>query len=224
MSESSYLHVHYSEERRPTTEYPQLLAQRLVSLFELGANARLLDVGSGRAEVSRGFQEAGLSVTCLDHSPAGQQFAALAELDFIQHDVSSREPLPFESNSYDIIFCKSLIEHLAEPLPFLQDCHRVLNHGGRLIVLTPDWQANHKIFFDDVTHVKPFTVESLRQALEMTGYRDVSSETFRQLPVTWRWPSVNLLSACLAPFVPVRTKNKFFRWSRELMICGSGLK
>jgi hypothetical protein len=33
-----------------------------------------------------------------------------------------------------------------------------------------------------------------------------------------------LVYATIAPFVPVRTKNKNLRWSRELMLVGSGTK
>ena len=32
------------------------------------------------------------------------------------------------------------------------------------------------------------------------------------------------LCAFISPFIPVRTKNKFFRWSRELMLVGIGMK
>jgi hypothetical protein len=64
----------------------------------------------------------------------------------------------------------------------------------------------------------------MRQVLELSGFDCLASYRFRQLPITWRSPTVNALSVTIAPFIPSRTTRKFFRWSRELMLCGVGLK
>ena len=81
-----------------------------------------------------------------------------------------------------------------------------------------------KKFFDDVTHKTPFTAISLAQITKLTGFEDVNAYSFRQLPLTWKYPILNFFSSIIAPFVPVRTTNKFFRWSRELMLIGYGVK
>ncbi len=79
-------------------------------------------------------------------------------------------------------------------------------------------------FFDDVTHKTPFTEVSLEQITRMAGFEDVKAYSFRQLPITWKYPFINFISSIIAPFVPVRSTNKFLRWSRELMLIGYGIK
>jgi SAM-dependent methyltransferase len=184
----------------------------------------MLDIGSGRAEMAAGFVQHGLKVTATDASSEAAEFARKAGAGFHQFQVAPDKKLPFPDDSFDIVFCKSFVEHLREPVPFAVDCLRVLRPGGRVIFLTPDWESNHKIFFDDVTHVTPFTTQTMSQLLEIGGFEKVTSYRFRQLPLTWRHPQLNVVSSLISPFIPVRTKNKFLRWSRELIVCGTGVK
>ena len=84
--------------------------------------------------------------------------------------------------------------------------------------------SNHKTYFDDYTHRTPFTCVSLADIYKMTDFQDISVRKFRQLPIVWRYPAMNLLCALIAPFVPVRTEIKFLKWSRKLMLIASGIK
>ena len=105
-----------------------------------------------------------------------------------------------------------------------QQCFRVLKPGGQLISLTPDWEQNFKIFFDDVTHVRPYSRKTMSQLYGLLGLEEIRTFRFRQLPICWRFSAFNILAACISPFVPVRTQIKFLRWSRELMLAGTGKK
>ena len=48
----------------------------------------------------------------------------------------------------------------------------------------------------------------------------IAKKKIRQLPIVWRYPVLNHICAAISPFIPVRTQNKFLRWSRELMLVG----
>ena len=219
-----YLDVEYSLTTKPQTNYPSLLAAELVSRWNLKRGDSLLDVACGRAEMAAGFASLGLTVTAVDASPEARAYATGAGANFVAHSVDPKTVIPVPDDSFDVIFCKSFVEHLREPVAFAEDCYRILKPGGKVLFLTPDWEANQKIFFDDVTHVTPFSRATMRQVLELSGFDCLASYRFRQLPITWRSPAVNALSATIAPFIPSRTTRKFFRWSRELMLCGVGLK
>jgi hypothetical protein len=93
-----------------------------------------------------------------------------------------------------------------------------------MVILTPDFEANYKIFYDDITHVKPFTSVSVIQLLELTGFRNCKVFKFRQLPLTWRFKLINILSILSGTIARPRWRNKWFRWSRELMLAGIGIK
>jgi SAM-dependent methyltransferase len=45
---------------------------------------------------------------------------------------------PVESSSADFVICSHVLEHLAEPLGFLEEVYRVLRPGGVALVLLPD--------------------------------------------------------------------------------------
>ena len=75
-----------------------------------------------------------------------------------------------------------------------------------------------------MTHRTPFTKVSLEDAYEIYGFKEVNIFKFRQLPIVWKYPLLNYFCALITPFIPVRTKKKFLRWSRELMLVGIGKK
>lgn len=108
----------------------------------------------------------------------------------------------------------------------MQEMKRVLKPGGLLILMVPDWKTQRHIFYLDPTHIHPYTQESIDWLLRMMGYGDVCSETFVQLPVVWEHSMLRWGCRLLQLLGPVSRiyKNKFFRFSRELMILGTGRK
>ena len=218
---TNYLSTVYNPESHPYTTYPEKLCKHLYDRFNFDKEMSLLEVGCGRGEFLRNFKNLGLSVYGCDLSDEVKDY--LKDFDIKITDVD-KQPLPYNDNSIDIIFSKSFIEHLYYPENFLKEAMRILKPGGLLLTLTPDWESNYKIFFDDFTHRSPFTKTALKDAYKMTGYNSVDVFHFRQLPIVWKFPILNIFCAFISPFIPVRTSTKFLRWSRELMLVGIGKK
>ena len=212
---SGYLSVVYDEGSHPYTEYPKQLCQYLFQSFGLEQGMKMLEPGCGRGEFLGNFQDLGLDVYGVDISHEAKEFTTRFSVNVC--DVEN-EKLPFEDNTFDVLYSKSFIEHLHNPERYLAEAYRVLKPGGKLITLVPDWEANYKIYFDDFTHRTPFTQTSLIDAYKIFGYLEVTVFKFRQLPVVWKHPSINYLCAVISPFVPVRTKIKFLRWSRRFKV------
>ncbi|MAG77539.1 MAG: hypothetical protein CL811_12340 [Colwelliaceae bacterium] len=65
------------------------------------------------------------------------------------HDLNTY-PYPFESHSVTEIVAHHIIEHLDDPMKFIVECHRLLSHGGRLVIECPiggtwaSYHLNHK--------------------------------------------------------------------------------
>ena len=143
------------------------------------------------------------------------------DIDIMNADGNS---WPYADNTFDIVYSKSFIEHLTDPVSFLNESYRVLKPGGTIVTLTPDWVSGYKKFFDDYTHKSPFTVVSLKNIKTASGFENVEAYPFRQLPFTWNSPVLNSICGIIAPFVPFRTQTKLFRWSRELMLMSHARK
>ena len=217
----NYLSVVYDEKSHPYSDYPKKLCAYLFESFELEEGMKLLELGCGRGEFLNNFKDLGLDVIGVDISPEAVAFEN--GLDVKLCDVEN-EKLPFDDNTFDVIYSKSFIEHLYYPEKYLEEAYRVLKSNGILLTLVPDWESNYKIYYDDYTHRTPFTKMALTDAYKMYGFKEVRVFKFRQLPIVWKYPIMNYLCAFISPFIPVRIQNRFFRWSRELMLVGIGKK
>ena len=218
---TDYLQVVYDEESHPYTSYPMELCIHLFNKYKMKEGMKLLEPGCGRGEFLLNFKELGLEVSGLDISDDAQRLSKDLPVSICNLETES---IPFPDNYFDFIYSKSFLEHLRCPDNYLTEAYRVLKPGGVLLTLVPDWESNYKIYYDDYTHVTPYTFISLNDLYKIFKFKEIDVIKFRQLPIVWKYPFLNYISAIISPFIPVRTKNKFLRWSRELMLVGKGVK
>ncbi len=219
----NYLETVYDFKSHPVTAYPNELARYLISRYKIPQGVKLLDVGCGRGDFLNAFGAERIYAYGVD-SPLEND---LVPADMYSGGVDLEEDrLPFSDSSFDVIFTKSVLEHIHRPANILNECHRVLKPGGRIIAMVPDWKTCMYIYYDDFTHVQPYTVDALRDALKMFRFHEVESEEFYQLPIVWKYPCVKIVCKMLQLLGPVKKvhKNKFYRFSRELIILASGIK
>ncbi len=86
-----------------------------------------------------------------------KRFRKMKNLDYITTDLNSPLAdvkadicdLPFESNTYDIIFCNHVLEHIPDDNKAMQELYRVLKPGGMAILQIPQDLKREKTFEDD---------------------------------------------------------------------------
>ncbi len=126
--------------------------------------------------------------------------------------------MPFKDAQFDVLFNKSVFEHVTDIGRVLRECQRVLVRGGRMISLVPDFSAQWKHFYDDWTHVRPFTLTGLKECIQSHGFVVKEAQRFRQLPLLWDRPYLGPL-ADAAALLPDRLKSfKFVRFAKEWML------
>ena len=89
----------------------------------------LLDVGAGNGFFSLTFQAA-FDVTAMDFSQNMLDMNPLPEDHKVQGDA---EHLPFEDDSFDVVFCGNLLHHLVEPVIAVREMARVAR--GHVVLL-----------------------------------------------------------------------------------------
>ena len=103
--------------------------------------------------------------------------------------------IPFKSNSFSAIECQQVIEHLYDPQFFMKECYRILEPGGKAIIVTPDIIKWGHHFYSDYTHVKPFTKRSLSQVAIDSGFSDFSvTNLHKGIPLIKRLFRKNFIS------------------------------
>jgi len=123
---------------------------------ELGRNLpptpqRVLDIGCGTGAMGLLFAEMGHRVTGIDLSEemmAKARRKAEAGNLSLELRTGDAEHLPFDDRSFDVIVTRHLLWTLPHPEIALNDWHRVLIPGGRLLIIDGVW--NDKNFLTRV--------------------------------------------------------------------------
>lgn len=228
MSNSKYIDVVYSASKKPFSSYPEKLIKYLTIKYNLKKDSKILEMGCGRGEFLNEFTKLGMSGFGIDLSNYADKFCENAEIKVAD---MTKENIPYPDNYFDIVFSKSFIEHFYHPEEVFKEAYRVLKPSGILINLTPEWKYIYKSFYDDYTHRTPFTKKSLEDIHAVTGFKDVKVNSFKQLPILWSRNFFiknifSVFSEITRKLVPdyFRMKNKWFRFSKELMLLSSGIK
>lgn len=218
-----YISIIYNEKDRPFTQYPNKLARYLSLRYKLPKGSKILDLGCGRGEFLIGFIGCGLNGYGVDQSTIAKSVCPEAE---ILHSDLENEPLPYDDNTFDAIFSKSVLEHFYYPEKLVMEIYRVVRPGGLVITMVPDWESVYKTFYEDYTHRTPFTVNSLRDIFLINGFDDVKVEKFRQLPFLWSLPYLRPFCSIVAFIAPrfLRPYSKIVRFSQEIMLLSTAVK
>lgn len=100
----------------------------------------LLDVGCGGGLVSEPMRRLGFRVTGIDASArnigVAAAHAASTGLDVDYRCATAEQLLADGAGPFDVILNMEVVEHVADPGPYLRDCTRLMAPGGLMIVAT----------------------------------------------------------------------------------------
>lgn len=93
-----------------------------------------------------------------------------------------------ETGTVDVVFASNFFEHLPTKkrlMETLEEIHRVLRPGGKILILQPNLACLNGSFFDFIDHNLPLTHKSMAEALTLTGFK-VEKNIKKFLPFTTR--------------------------------------
>ncbi|MDI6800646.1 MAG: methyltransferase domain-containing protein [Thermodesulfovibrionales bacterium] len=158
---------------------------------------KILDLGAGKGHLARrvGEKLIELGLDPRQHLIATDLFEdcfQATEIPFEKADFNKE--LPFLSSSFDIIYSIEVVEHMRNPFEFINECHRLLKHGGKLIISTPNTihltsrieyllTGFHELFMPLSTmpenagrlceHIMPLHVAYYDYALRLAGFSEM---------------------------------------------------
>ncbi|WP_049998246.1 methyltransferase domain-containing protein [Halococcus sediminicola] len=111
-----------------------------LSLFDIGEDDRVLDVGCGTGFGTEGLLEHTERVHGIDQSAhqleqAYAKFGRSGPVKFYRGDA---ERLPFADDVFDAVWSSGSIEYWPDPVATLREFRRVVKPGGNVLVVGPD--------------------------------------------------------------------------------------
>ncbi len=108
----------------------------------LGQHLNILTVGDGLGVDSIYLTRAGHHVTYFETSAYAQAFAKMLFADYAKDINVLDDPNQIPKNSYDVVICLDVLEHVSDPPAFVKTITSYLKLNGHLIVHAPFYQIH----------------------------------------------------------------------------------
>ncbi|MBV6623849.1 MAG: methyltransferase domain-containing protein [Rivularia sp. (in: Bacteria)] len=179
------------------------LIEELLQWAQVQQAENILDVGCGiggsSLYLADKFNAAATGITL---SPVQAQRASERAAEFgLQHktnfQVADALNMPFEDNSFDLVWSLESGEHMPDKNRFLQECYRVLKPGGKLILVTWCHRATDELPLsaEEKKHLQQiYDVYCLPYVISLPEYEEIARKLPLQNIRTADW------SEAVAPF------------------------
>jgi SAM-dependent methyltransferase len=145
-SDSHYVHGTHQEEQRRLSAMNDALNSACLDELRLIGGERVLDVGVGLGQLSRGMARRGAKVIGVERS--AEQLAEARRLakeageegavELRQGDAMELPLRPEEQGAFDLAHSRFLLEHLPDPLSVGKQMLKAVRPGGRVVLADDD--------------------------------------------------------------------------------------
>ncbi len=156
------------EERHWWFRSRRAVVRALLSRAGVPPSPRILDAGCGTGANLIEYGRLG-EVTGVDAFPEAIQFCRDRGLENVLE--APVEKLPFDPDSFDLMFATDVIEHLDDDVLALRELRRVAAPGARLLLTVPAYTwlwGDHDV---SVHHRRRYTAARLRESVRAAGWR-----------------------------------------------------
>lgn len=120
--------------------------------------AKVLDVGVNTGTIALPLLKLGCRVKGIDLVP---ELVEQAKRNGVFAEQGEAEDLSrYEDESFDVVICAEVLEHLYDPLLAVEEAFRVLKPGGRYLITVPHWNSRMAASLGDY-HQQNFSAEVL---------------------------------------------------------------
>lgn len=114
------------------------VALSIIKELKIPNPANILELGAGTGAFSVRLKDNGFNVECIDIKTINLESENITSH---QIDLNSKFSQGFLKNSFAIITCLEVIEHLENPFVFFQECNKILTKGNYLLLSTPNVES-----------------------------------------------------------------------------------
>jgi 2-polyprenyl-3-methyl-5-hydroxy-6-metoxy-1,4-benzoquinol methylase len=142
-----------------------LYFRKIIERLALAPGANVLDYGCGPGDFLLAARELGVEATGIDASPRSVRLAEQRGLHVLLGETAELLARP---ERYDAIVVQSVLEHVPDGVQLVTELSSLLVPGGMLVLSAP---TPGPYFWDDPTHVRPYTPRSFSIVAEIAGLR-----------------------------------------------------
>jgi ubiquinone/menaquinone biosynthesis C-methylase UbiE len=135
---STYIHGTEPGEQQRLAALNRLTNREFIKFLKIRPDMHVLEVGSGLGLLAADVASASANVQVvgLERSPA--QIAAAIEAVSVRYVQGDAHNLGFEDESFDLVYARYLLEHVADPVEVLKEMRRVVRAGGQVAACEND--------------------------------------------------------------------------------------
>lgn len=150
----------------------------------VGKNKKVLEIGCATGYISKKLKENGCQVIGIEIDSSAGRIAKRYCKNVIIADVESLKKISYKN--FDVLLFGDVLEHLKDPSNVLKRFRKYLKKNGYVVLSVPNiafWFIRLKLLFGkfeygdygilDRTHLKFFTLKSLKKLLDDGGYKIV---------------------------------------------------
>jgi ubiquinone/menaquinone biosynthesis C-methylase UbiE len=135
MNRRIYIHGTDPSEQKRLILLNRLTNPAFVSFLEIPDKSRLLEVGAGTGilaiQLASMHTDSTIYTIEISYDQINNLQQKLDNLFFFQGDAHH---LPFQDNSFDMIYCRYLLEHVRQPVCVLNEIYRLLKPGRKFFI------------------------------------------------------------------------------------------
>ena len=169
-----YFENEFEDSKRVFQTFKSLF--NFLDLNYLHSKIKLLDIGSGNGSFVEICKENNIDAIGIDGSKQKINF--------------ENDKLDFKDETFEVVTLISVIEHIQEPSNILREVYRILKKKGVIVIVTPNFRYSYKNFYDDPTHLRPYTEKSIIKLMQLYGFKNLKTVPFlvNKSLIFWKIP------------------------------------
>ncbi len=133
------------------------LSENLVANKNKFINKKILDIGAGEIPFKDFYKDLDVTTCDIQNNTSGT----------IDNIIEVDNPLPFDDNSFEVIFLFDVLEHVKYDMKFLFECNRILKSNGIMVISVPFMYRFHEIPHD----YRRYTPSGLEVIFNDSGFK-----------------------------------------------------
>jgi SAM-dependent methyltransferase len=211
MSGSGYIHGTAPSEQRRLAGLNRLTNATFVEFLGVRPGMRVLEVGSGLGFLAAAVARAAPDVRVVGLEQSAEQLGAATKDPAVQYLQGDAHRLQFHDGSFDLVYARYVLEHVANPETVLKEMKRVTSPGGHVVACEND---SSLIRFDPDCPAFESVWRAFQQHQKNLGG---DSEIGRRLYGLFRKAGLNGIELSVQPEVHWYGSPGFVAWLENLM-------